>query len=159
MNLELPVRSAVLKHCTGGLVVRWVTTSESPLLYVFAFSFCLNVITERAHREQTVLPGTRYSSTKSSSSGFSRSTNSPSIIPWTYASPSNVYLPFRLGLNIIGVCIPCSKMTSSPAFACCGPSPSHPRRVENANLPSIAALTMPMYTYAISTMLPISLNE
>ncbi|KAF1937045.1 hypothetical protein EJ02DRAFT_357758, partial [Clathrospora elynae] len=33
----LPVRSAVLKQCTGGLVVRWVTTSESPLLYVFAF--------------------------------------------------------------------------------------------------------------------------
>jgi hypothetical protein len=37
MNTELPVRSAVLKHCTGGLVVRWVTTSESPLLYVFVF--------------------------------------------------------------------------------------------------------------------------
>jgi hypothetical protein len=33
---ELPVRSAVLKHRTGGLVVRWVTTSESPLLYIFA---------------------------------------------------------------------------------------------------------------------------
>jgi hypothetical protein len=38
MNTELPVRSAVLKHCTGGLVVRWVTTSESPLLYVFVFA-------------------------------------------------------------------------------------------------------------------------
>jgi hypothetical protein len=36
MKTELPVRSAVLKHRTGGLVVRWVTTSESPLLYVFA---------------------------------------------------------------------------------------------------------------------------
>ncbi|KAF1936995.1 hypothetical protein EJ02DRAFT_357779, partial [Clathrospora elynae] len=36
---ELPVCSAVLKQCTGGLVVRWVTTSESPLLYVFAFCF------------------------------------------------------------------------------------------------------------------------
>ena len=35
LNIELPVRSAVLKQCTGGLVVRWVTTSESPLLYVF----------------------------------------------------------------------------------------------------------------------------
>ncbi|KAF1938024.1 hypothetical protein EJ02DRAFT_355461, partial [Clathrospora elynae] len=35
----LPVRSAVLKQCTGGLVVRWVTTSESPLLYVFAVPF------------------------------------------------------------------------------------------------------------------------
>jgi hypothetical protein len=34
MKTELPVRSAVLKHRTGGLVVRWVTTSESPLLYV-----------------------------------------------------------------------------------------------------------------------------
>jgi hypothetical protein len=39
MNTELPVRSAVLKHCTGGLVVRWVTTSESPLLYVFDLLF------------------------------------------------------------------------------------------------------------------------
>ena len=39
MNPELPVRSAVLKHCTGGLVVRWVTTSEYPLLYVFAVLF------------------------------------------------------------------------------------------------------------------------
>jgi hypothetical protein len=36
MKTELPVRSVVLKHRTGGLVVRWVTTSESPLLYVFA---------------------------------------------------------------------------------------------------------------------------
>ncbi|KAF2681942.1 hypothetical protein K458DRAFT_456417 [Lentithecium fluviatile CBS 122367] len=41
MKIELPVRSAVLKHDTGGLVVRWVTTSESPLLYVFEF-FCIN---------------------------------------------------------------------------------------------------------------------
>ncbi|KAF1848296.1 uncharacterized protein K460DRAFT_275845, partial [Cucurbitaria berberidis CBS 394.84] len=36
LNSALPVRSAVLKQNTGGLVVRWVTTSESPLLYVFA---------------------------------------------------------------------------------------------------------------------------
>ena len=35
MNSALPVRSAVLKQDTGRLVVRWVTTSESPLLYVF----------------------------------------------------------------------------------------------------------------------------
>ena len=35
MKIRLPVRSAIYKHCTGGLVVRWVTTSESPLLYVF----------------------------------------------------------------------------------------------------------------------------
>ncbi|KAF1831978.1 hypothetical protein BDW02DRAFT_503969, partial [Decorospora gaudefroyi] len=40
MKTALPVRSAVLKHRTGGLVVRWVTTSESPLLYVFVLSFC-----------------------------------------------------------------------------------------------------------------------
>jgi hypothetical protein len=32
---RLPVRSALFKQRTGGLVVRWVTTSESPLLNVF----------------------------------------------------------------------------------------------------------------------------
>jgi hypothetical protein len=32
---RLPVRSALFKQRTGGLVVRWVTTSEYPLLYVF----------------------------------------------------------------------------------------------------------------------------
>ncbi|KAF1936596.1 hypothetical protein EJ02DRAFT_470332 [Clathrospora elynae] len=32
VTAELPVRSAVLKQCTGGLAVRWVTTSKSPLL-------------------------------------------------------------------------------------------------------------------------------
>ena len=37
LKTRLPVRSAIYKQCTGGLVVRWVTTSESPLLYVFAF--------------------------------------------------------------------------------------------------------------------------
>ena len=36
---RLPVRSAIYKQCTGGLVVRWVTTSESPLLYVFGVTF------------------------------------------------------------------------------------------------------------------------
>jgi hypothetical protein len=41
LKIELPVRSAVLKQCTGGLVVRWVTTGEYPLLYVFVFCFCL----------------------------------------------------------------------------------------------------------------------
>ena len=35
----LPVRSAVLKPHAGRLVVGWVTTSESLLLYVFAFFF------------------------------------------------------------------------------------------------------------------------
>jgi hypothetical protein len=36
---RLPVRSALFKQRTGGLVVRWVTTSENPLLYVFDFFF------------------------------------------------------------------------------------------------------------------------
>ncbi|KAH4808580.1 hypothetical protein HBH61_124670 [Parastagonospora nodorum] len=35
MRARLPVRSAIFKHRTGGLVVKWVTISESPLLYVF----------------------------------------------------------------------------------------------------------------------------
>ena len=35
----LPVRSAVLKPHAGELVVGWVTTSESSLLYVFVFVF------------------------------------------------------------------------------------------------------------------------
>jgi hypothetical protein len=35
----LPVRSAIFKQDTGGLVVRWVTTGEYPLLYVFEV-FC-----------------------------------------------------------------------------------------------------------------------
>ena len=39
LKTGLPVRSALLKQCTGGLVVRWVTTSESRLLYVFFWSF------------------------------------------------------------------------------------------------------------------------
>ena len=39
MKIRLPVRSAIYKHDTGGLVVRWVTTSESPLLYVFDLLF------------------------------------------------------------------------------------------------------------------------
>jgi hypothetical protein len=37
LKTRLPVRSALFKQDTGGLVVRWVTTSESPLLYVFAW--------------------------------------------------------------------------------------------------------------------------
>jgi hypothetical protein len=35
VTLRLPVRSALFKQRTGGLVVKWVTISESPLLYVF----------------------------------------------------------------------------------------------------------------------------
>jgi hypothetical protein len=37
LTARLPDRSAIYKQCSSGLVVRWVTTSESPLLYVFAF--------------------------------------------------------------------------------------------------------------------------
>ncbi|KOS46506.1 hypothetical protein ACN38_g2513 [Penicillium nordicum] len=36
-KIGLPVRSAVLKPHAGELVVGWVTTSESSLLYVFVF--------------------------------------------------------------------------------------------------------------------------
>ena len=36
---RLPVRSAIYKQCTGGSVVRWVITSEPPLLYVFEVIF------------------------------------------------------------------------------------------------------------------------
>jgi hypothetical protein len=39
MKIGLPVRSAVLKHCAGRLVVGWVTTSESLLLIVFGILF------------------------------------------------------------------------------------------------------------------------
>ena len=37
---RLPVRSALFKQRTGRLVVRWVTTSEYPLLHVF---YCISV--------------------------------------------------------------------------------------------------------------------
>jgi hypothetical protein len=43
LKIELPVRSAVLKQCTGGLVVRWVTTGEYPLLYVFVSFLQLSI--------------------------------------------------------------------------------------------------------------------
>ena len=38
---RLPVRSTLFKQRTGGLVVRWVTTSEYPLLYVFCLFLLL----------------------------------------------------------------------------------------------------------------------
>ena len=41
----LPVRSAVLKPHAGRLVVGWVTTSESRLLYVFLFLARNNLFT------------------------------------------------------------------------------------------------------------------
>ncbi|KAF2633866.1 hypothetical protein BU25DRAFT_329054, partial [Macroventuria anomochaeta] len=37
LKTRLPVRSALFKQRTGRSVVRWVTTSEYLLLYVFAF--------------------------------------------------------------------------------------------------------------------------
>jgi ABC-type transport system involved in cytochrome c biogenesis permease subunit len=39
LRTRLPVRSALFKQRTGGLVVRWVTTGESPLLNVFDYIF------------------------------------------------------------------------------------------------------------------------
>jgi hypothetical protein len=42
-KIGLPVRSAVLKPHAGELVVGWVTTSESSLLYVFAFLLCVRL--------------------------------------------------------------------------------------------------------------------
>ena len=41
---RLPVRSALFKQRTGGLVVRWVITSEYPLLYVFDNFFAPTVV-------------------------------------------------------------------------------------------------------------------
>src|SRR5690242_18052049 len=38
LKTRLPVRSALFKQRTGRLVVRWVTTSEYLLLYVFVFA-------------------------------------------------------------------------------------------------------------------------
>ena len=44
LKTRLPVRSALFKQRTGGLVVRWVTTSEYPLLYVFALFFARHLV-------------------------------------------------------------------------------------------------------------------
>jgi hypothetical protein len=49
---RLPVRSALFKQRTGGLVVRWVTTSEYPLLYVFAIFFLHPFEYDRDHLEE-----------------------------------------------------------------------------------------------------------
>ncbi|KAG9998148.1 hypothetical protein KCU78_g16586, partial [Aureobasidium melanogenum] len=38
-----PVRSAIHKQLNGRLVLRWVTTWESLLLYVFFF-FCISIL-------------------------------------------------------------------------------------------------------------------
>lgn len=54
-NLALPVCSAVLKLGTGGLVVRWVTTGESLLSYVFfcIFVFLSLIITSKLYTQHT----------------------------------------------------------------------------------------------------------
>jgi hypothetical protein len=44
LKTRLPVRSALFKQRTSGLVVRWVNTSEYPLLYVFCHCFRLVVV-------------------------------------------------------------------------------------------------------------------
>jgi hypothetical protein len=44
LKTRLPVRSALFKQRTGGLVVRWVTTGESPLLYVFCLYIYIYLI-------------------------------------------------------------------------------------------------------------------
>ena len=44
LKTRLPVRSALFKERTGGLVVRWVTTSEYPLLYIFTLCVQLRCI-------------------------------------------------------------------------------------------------------------------
>jgi hypothetical protein len=54
LKTRLPVRSALFKQRTGGLVVRWVTTGESPLLYVFDFFFLLPRLS-RGTEEKTVI--------------------------------------------------------------------------------------------------------
>ena len=47
-----PVRSGVLKLRTGGLVVRWVTTCESPLLYVLLLPCYIVLTLPRGHNRQ-----------------------------------------------------------------------------------------------------------
>jgi hypothetical protein len=55
VKTRLPVRSALYKQDTGGLVVRWVTTSESPLLYVFVSLFAdLSYSTLQTQRRRPV---------------------------------------------------------------------------------------------------------
>src|SRR5690242_18661428 len=58
LKTRLPVRSALFKQRTGGLVVRWVTTSEYPLLYVFCFIFehCLWMGDHNRHSQGNLLP-------------------------------------------------------------------------------------------------------
>ncbi|QRC99377.1 hypothetical protein JI435_102240 [Parastagonospora nodorum SN15] len=57
MRTTHPVCSASFKHRTGGLVVKWVTISESPLLnvfgYIFALFFTRNIVLDRRRRKAT----------------------------------------------------------------------------------------------------------
>ncbi|OAL06399.1 hypothetical protein IQ06DRAFT_362716 [Phaeosphaeriaceae sp. SRC1lsM3a] len=53
LKTRLPVRSALFKQRTGGLVVKSVTISESPLLYVFLSIFFRSVDTLRRSGEVT----------------------------------------------------------------------------------------------------------
>jgi hypothetical protein len=55
---RLPVRSALFKQRIGGLLVRWVTTSEYPLLYVFALVFCCILsVRSGAHEKNNIDSG------------------------------------------------------------------------------------------------------
>jgi hypothetical protein len=67
LKTRLPVRSALFKQRTGGLVVRWVTTSEYPLLYVFVCFFLLPNLITRARSKRD--PGTLRCSWKEVSLG------------------------------------------------------------------------------------------
>lgn len=55
LKTRLPVRSALFKQRTGGLVVGWVTTSESPLLYVFFCSFGVWILLRTLPRQPLLL--------------------------------------------------------------------------------------------------------
>ena|SRR5690242_3098453 len=58
LKTRLPVRSALFKQRTGGSVIRWVTTSEYPLLYVFCTDNCflsLYVFFNTAQRSESEL--------------------------------------------------------------------------------------------------------
>jgi hypothetical protein len=45
LRTVLPVRSAILKQGTGGLVAMWETNSESPTVVCFWLSFCTLYVT------------------------------------------------------------------------------------------------------------------
>ena len=59
----------------------------------------------------------------------------PSIIPWTYASPTNSKFRDGTGRRMIGTLVPKIMATMSPDFICLGPSPSLEFSVLNIVLP------------------------